>query len=311
MNRKLNKPSTKGSNVVRELNWSRSDPEQALGFRGGKYTDVNAFLSFAAACLLTALFFGLLALLRSELLFKAPSQIDLISVKTAIFLDRGVTPYFIIFLTAWSMSIIGVKSKKLKLQRRSLNINVVPHAHNFELTHQSALHVLERLHELVDNPQHFVLLSRIERALSGLKNVGLISEVDNVLRSQAQNDDDHLESSYSLLRGFIWAIPVLGFIGTVLGLSGSIGNLGKLLSTDAEMENISDALIPVTNNLSVAFDTTLLALVCSLVVHLLMTQLKKSEEGFLDECKEYCHANIVSKLRLVVDPTPAAVGSDI
>ena len=50
---------------------------------------------------------------------------------------------------------------------------------------------------------------------------------------------------------------------------------------------------------SVAFETTLIALVFALIIQLLMTVVLNREETFLDECSDYCHRNIISKLKSV------------
>jgi biopolymer transport protein ExbB/TolQ len=142
-----------------------------------------------------------------------------------------------------------------------------------------------------------MLFSRIERCLSNLKNLGRVGDVDDILRSQADNDENYTESTYTLTKGFVWAIPVFGFIGTVLGLSEAIGKFGLVLGQGAEMDQLREALRGVTHGLSVAFETTLIGLVGAVTVQLLLNALRKQEEQFLDECNEYCHRNIISKLR--------------
>jgi hypothetical protein len=107
-----------------------------------------------------------------------------------------------------------------------------------------------------------------------------------------------METSYALLQGFVWAIPVLGFIGTVLGLSQAIGSFTAVLGTGEDVSAITGALGKVTAGLATAFDTTLVALVAALIIQLLMVMTKKSEEEFLDEAMEYGIRNIVGRLRL-------------
>ena len=99
--------------------------------------------------------------------------------------------------------------------------------------------------------------------------------------------------------GFVWAIPVLGFIGTVLGLSVAIGSFSTTLKADGNMEAIRESLEGVTQGLATAFETTLVALVCALILQLLITYLQGRESEFLDDCNDYCHANVVAKLRLM------------
>ena len=127
-----------------------------------------------------------------------------------------------------------------------------------------------------------------------------MTDVDEILKSQAEADEAISESSYILLTGFLWAIPILGFIGTVLGLSIAIGEFGAVMASG---NSGPDALLPalrqVTAGLAIAFDTTLVALVFALLIQLTMTFLRKAEQEFLDSCAEYCTRNIVNRLRLL------------
>jgi len=285
--------------LVRVLDWNKMDIEQKMGFRGGKYTDVNFWLSFFLGGIFWIIFFG-----------------GLMTVKTnpaaKFFLERSIMQYWTMYFTLWAVAILLLKWRKLSLQRKALELMVVPHSHDFVLAPATAGDILKRMYDLVDDPKKFVLLNRTERALSNLSNIGLISDVSEILRAQAENDEDQMESSYSIIKGFVWSIPVLGFIGTVFGLSKAIGQFSSVLAVSADVGNLKTSLSNVTSGLSIAFDTTLLSLVAALVVQLLLTAQKKKEEAFLDDCKDYCHAHIISKLRLIQtqpaspNPEPAA-----
>ncbi len=275
--------------LVRILDWRKDDCEQRLGFSGGKYTDVNNWFALGLALAVTVIFY--FCLVSSGIAVRRAHA-------TQLFVDRGWTPYVMTFLSVWSLVILGIKWRKLLFQVRALDLGVVPHAHDFTLAPSSAKDILERMYGVVDDPKHFVVFNRIERALLNLHNIGMVSDVSEMLRAQAENDEDHMESSYAIARGFIWAIPILGFIGTVSGLSTAIGGFGSVLASGDAVEALKTSLQGVTVGLSVAFDTTFLALVAALSIQLLLTVLKKREEMFLDDCKDYCHRHIISKLRL-------------
>jgi hypothetical protein len=181
----------------------------------------------------------------------------------------------------------------------------VPAEPEFVLTEATATTVLARIHSLVDHPRHFMLLNRIDRALSNFRNIGQVNDVSAILRAQAENDEDQVSSSYTLLNGLVWAIPVLGFIGTVLGLSLAIGRFTLTLQAGGDITLIRSSLQSVTSGLATAFETTLIALTFTLILQLAITFQQKNEMAFLDECNDYCHANIVSKLRLL-NPAPPA-----
>lgn len=275
------------------LSWEQTDIERKLGFKGGKFTSVNYNFTFLIAIALTVGLYGAI-----YPLYEQEGQLGALA---KMFYDRGYTPYFITFLSAWSMGILIVKYMKVKFQRRTLEIQVVPMDHKFSLTPNTVSSVIDNIYKSVDSPKHFVLFNRIDLALSNLKNIGRIGDVDEILKSSAANDENHMESSYTILKGFIWAIPVLGFIGTVIGLSDAIGGFGAILSKSEELAEVKNGLKGVTGGLSTAFETTLLALVFALVVQLISTVIKKQEEDFLDEAVDYCMRSVVAKLRLSED----------
>ncbi len=268
------------------LSWARLDPEQRLSFRGGRFTRVNSLFTLLAGLLITAAFY--LALLPVEKSMVGQS-----------FLNRGPIPYTVVFFTGWCIAILVDKQLKLKLQQRALAERVVPTDPDFVLTPGTVDDVLATVYRTVDDPRQFVLFNRILIALSNLRNLGRVSDVDEILRSQAENDEAAMETSYHLLQGFVWAIPVLGFIGTVLGLSQAIGGFGAVLATTADVAELKPALQQVTVGLAVAFETTLHGLVAAMFIQLWMTALKIAEETFLDDCGEYCLRHVVGRLRLM------------
>ena len=272
------------------LDWHLGDIEQRFGFSGGKYTDVNTWFALLATALITGAFFiGLCHVPASVRSIKA----------IAMILERGWTPYAMVALLVLALTILFIKWRKLAFQKKAFGVELIPVGNNFALTSETALDVIKTLSESVDDPKRFVLFNRIERALLNLKNVGNVSDVSEMLRAQAENDEGHMDSSYGILSGIIWVIPILGFIGTVVGLSGAIGGFGAVLNTDATVSSLRDSLAPVTSNLGIAFDTTFVALVLAMVIQMLMTFLRKQEEMFLDACRDYAHVNIISRLRMV------------
>jgi len=275
------------------LSWEQTDIERKLGFKGGKHTSVNYNFTFLLAIVLTV---GIYAAV-----YPLYGQEGSLGDIAKMFYDRGYIPYVICFLSAWSFGILIIKYMKIKFQRKTLSIQVVPMDHKFSLTPKTVNSVIDNIYKSVDSPKHFVLFNRIDLALSNLKNIGRVGDVDEILKSHAANDENHMESSYTILKGFIWAIPVLGFIGTVIGLSDAIGGFGAILNQSDKITEIKDGLQGVTGGLSTAFETTLLALVFALIIQLISTMVKKQEEDFLDETVDYCMRSVVAKLRLSDD----------
>jgi biopolymer transport protein ExbB/TolQ len=281
------------------LSWVEQDVENRFGlFKGGRYTSVNKVLSFLLALLLTAAFFALLVYG-----FKANPVLERFALP---FIRSGNTwtvgPAMLFFF--WSIVILFLKGRKIRFQTRVLDLAAVPQQPEFVLNETTARTVLERIHSLVDHPRHFILLNRIERALSNLRNIGGLSDVSTILKGQAENDENQIASSYMLINGMVWAIPVLGFIGTVQGLSVAIGNFTKTLASNVDLNAIKTNLQGVTGGLATAFETTLVALICALVIQLYLNFMQQQETDFLDECNDYCQSHVISKLRLAARGAP-------
>ncbi len=274
------------ANTVPEvrLSISRGDPEAMFGLSPSGGTSVRTGLAGLIGLIATAAFYGLLMLLP-----KGP----FVEMMT----ERGPTQYLAVLFGFWSATILLFKRRKLAIQRRALDYPVIPANHDFVLTRQTAPDILTTIYALVDAPERFIVFNRIQIALSSLKNLGRIGDVDDILGSIAERDESAASTSFGMLAGFLWAIPVLGFIGTVLGLASAIGNFSSLLDGQSDVQGIIGSLREVTGGLATAFETTLVALVIALGLQLWITAQRKSEEEFLDRCQDYCLRQILSRMR--------------
>lgn len=100
----------------------------------------------------------------------------------------------------------------------------------------------------------------------------------------ADAESDRLHSSHSLLQTVIWSIPILGFLGTVMGITLAIANVTP--------DQLDTSLNEVTGGLAVAFDTTALALTFSLVLGFASLFIKRAEESLLAELDERCRLEL-------------------
>jgi biopolymer transport protein ExbB/TolQ len=268
------------------FSWYRDDIESKLGLRGAQFTGVSTVLWLIVGAMTAAGFYGMLLLVPDSYI-------------SAVFTERGVFQYITVFIACWAIWNVLIKWTKIRVQNKALSFkDIVPAEADFVLSPATVGHVLNRLRQDCDDPSRFILFRRIELALANLKNIGQVADMDNVLESLAGNDEDVMESSYTLLKGLIWAIPVLGFIGTVQGLSAAIGKFGGVLGDAKDMSKLIPVLQGVTSGLSTAFDTTFVALLAALSIHLLLVIVRKSEEEMMNEARTYCQQHLVGRLRL-------------
>jgi hypothetical protein len=86
--------------------------------------------------------------------------------------------------------------------------------------------------------------------------------LNDELKYQSEKDADAQYEGYSLVRIIIWATPMLGFLGTVMGITQALGDLAaQQLGND-----LNAAMQGLFAGLYVAFDTTALALTLSIML---------------------------------------------
>ena len=118
--------------------------------------------------------------------------------------------------------------------------------------------------QLLDFPRsvhsHY-LWQRLTNSLLYVYRNGSAADVDEEVKYLAELDLDQQQQRYSLARILIWATPMLGFLGTVLGISQALGGIS--VGPDNDFESMMNGL---RGSLYVAFDTTALALTLSMVL---------------------------------------------
>lgn len=105
-----------------------------------------------------------------------------------------------------------------------------------------------------------------------------------VIEQQVISDREATQRAYNLLRIFVWATPVLGLIGTVVGISIAVGGFAGFLSTSVDdISKIKAGLVGVTGGLSFAFLITLEGLLSSLILMLFTSSIQTREERLYAE----------------------------
>ena len=103
--------------------------------------------------------------------------------------------------------------------------------------------------------------------------------LDDHLKYLADLAADRLVQSFQLVRTVTWAVPIMGFLGTVIGITMAIANVTP--------EQLDSSLPEVTSGLAVAFDTTAQALGMSMVLVFATFIIERAEQSVLNELEEF------------------------
>ncbi len=256
-------PTTRGG-------WPEADP-----------TNVPILLSLGYGLGGMAVTVGLLALIRKSFVGQ-------------VFFSGGWVNYTEFVLFFWGLGILFLKMQKTKHQRAALLLDVLPTKFGKNI---SAINVGEFINHLYKLPTHLrdsMMVNHIRKALELFEARPNNSEVAASLNAQSAIDANRIGGSYSLIKVFLWAIPILGFIGTVLGLSFAMAGFGSADLTD--MNALKESVGTITSGLATAFNTTLLGLILSMLMIFPMSAMQNQEEDCLNEIDAFCNERLLPRL---------------
>jgi uncharacterized Zn finger protein (UPF0148 family) len=212
--------------------------------------------------------------------------------------ERGWVQFAETFFFGWGVAFLALKYLKLRHQQNALNLDVLPQEVDREINKANVHVFIQHVYGLPQKLRDSLMVNRIRKALELFEVRQVNSEVATMMANQSSIDGSRIGGSYTLVKVFVWAIPILGFIGTVIGLSQAIGNFSGVMSPEAAKDPtiLMKSMGGVTSGLATAFDTTLLALLYAMFLSLPMSSLQKLEEDNLTHVDAYCNENLLPRL---------------
>ena len=212
--------------------------------------------------------------------------------------ERGWVQFAETFFFGWGVAFLVLKFLKLRHQESALRLDVMPVELGREVTKDSVHVFIQHVYSLPVKLRDSLMVNRIRKALELFESRQVNGEVGTMMSNQSNIDGARIGGSYTLVKVFIWAIPILGFIGTVIGLSDAIGYFKGVMSPEAVKDPalLMKSMGGVTGGLATAFDTTLLALIYAILLSLPMSSLQKVEEDNLSNIDAYCNEILLPRL---------------
>lgn len=267
------------------------------GERGGweeiDPTNPNGFLSFGIGFVLFLTWVGIL------FPFKAADSVSPATYTTmqfiaSLFFKHMLVSFMNTLFFTWAMSILYLKMQKLSHQRKALLLDVLPWELGAEINRDNVGQFIDHVYKLPHRLRDSMMVNRMRKALELFEVKQNVGDVTNMLSSQSDIDSMRIGGSYSLLKAFLWAIPILGFIGTVIGLSHAIGGMNFGNMTD--LKQVTATLGAVTGGLGTAFDATLLGLVLAMTLNFPLNGMMKAEDDCLNDIDAFCNEVLLPRL---------------
>lgn len=193
----------------------------------------------------------------------------------------------------WGLFIFLGRYWETRRQHVAFGLNFLSTEEGTRILPEDARSLQRQMDQLTARHGPFILANMIRAGLSKLSLSRSSLDVRETLKTQAELDLGRLVSSMATMNYLAWAIPAIGFFGTVRGLAGSM----TIAAQGGEQ------LLIATQHLTIAFDCTLVALGLSLVSMFLIHTLQRDEESLLIDCQQYCLEHLVNR---IYEPEPLA-----
>ena len=154
-------------------------------------------------------------------------------------------------------------------------------------TDESVSDVLKSLDDLQTRLRESPLLQVVRSGLRRYLITGDVQNTSDAIETGVESLAVKQEAENSMIRYLIWAIPSIGFIGTVRGIGVALSQADEALAGD---------IAAMTDGLGVAFNSTLVALLISIVLMFLLHQLQRLQDGVVVDTQSYCERNLLFRI---------------
>lgn len=200
------------------------------------------------------------------------------------FVEYITTALFFVGCAALVLRMIGVAGQ-FGVMRRSL---LDPLAAGGQPVEESGL-LLSELTELPEYLRKTYLVRRLHDAIDGVRRRDSAEGLDEELSRLEDDDRGRMADGYSMVQIICWAMPMLGFLGTVMGIT--------LAIADLNMEALMEGTAEVTSGLAVAFDTTAVALTLTILLMLSKFAVQRVESRLLEAVDVRCRQELVGRFQ--------------
>jgi len=191
-------------------------------------------------------------------------------------------------LMFWALAIMGYKSVSILHERRLLDVDLIPIAEGMRILPEDTREFARQVQALPDDKQRMVLPRALLNALQRFASTRNIQDVASSTHTIFESEADRLESELSMIRYISWAIPSIGFIGTVRGIGEALAQADKAVQGD---------IAGVTQSLGVAFNSTFIALLISIFLMFLVHQLQLLQERLVFDSENYTNDKLIRHMK--------------
>jgi chemotaxis protein MotA len=242
----------------------------------------NLYRAAAIALLFTGI---CMVLLSATSKASSPALYRILMLLGADVSNGGYIQGFTYLAFFWGWFEVKDKLKAIARERKAFKLGLIPTGEKNVFLPVDINNLKFKLIEF-DKREKYILSDLLKKACTKFRTSGSLSELIDIVSIQIEISQEKSEGEQSIIRYLTWVIPSIGFVGTVLGISQAL-----IIANSGDMEKI-------TMLLGVAFDTTLVALILSIIIMWYVHQLQEETDRFHSDLKEFVIENLINKIEI-------------
>jgi biopolymer transport protein ExbB/TolQ len=189
----------------------------------------------------------------------------------------------------WAMLIMGYKALLVRRERRMLDRDLIHVPEGIKVLPEDAKDYSRQLEDLPAEEKPMLVVRALQRTLDRFAATRSIRDSAETSRAVCDAEADRLDSGFAMIRYIAWAIPAIGFVGTVRHISEALLQAHKAVSGD---------IINVTSSLGIAFNATFVALSLTIVLMFFLHQLQQTQEGFVHNTDHWIDQHLIRHMQV-------------
>jgi biopolymer transport protein ExbB/TolQ len=192
-------------------------------------------------------------------------------------------------LALWALAMMAYKTRSTMREHSLLHRDLVPLGEGTKILPEDTREYARQLQSLPESQRQALPVRTLLSALHRFGATRSIQDVSTTAHGACEAEAERLESELAMVRYIAWAIPSIGFLGTVRGIGDALGKAHQAVEGN---------IFGVTRSLGTAFNSTFIALLISIVLMFLLHRLQQRQERLVLDTENYIDERLIQHMRV-------------
>ncbi len=189
----------------------------------------------------------------------------------------------------WAVLIMSYKAVLIRRERQYLNRDLIHVPEGIKVLPEDAKDYARQVEALPAEEKLRLVVRALQRTLDRFAATRSIRDAAETATAVCDSEADRLDSGLAMIRYIAWAIPAIGFIGTVRHIGDALLQAHKAVSGD---------ITGVTSDLGIAFNATFIALMLTIVLMFFLHQLQQYQEQFVHDTEHWVDQRLIRHMQV-------------